>query len=108
MCKCSSDRRQEEITAEREEIDRQKKLLLKRRPTTEGGRKRNSSASSLHNGTDSTFLKPDAVPGSFSLQEYYEADEILKVCIGSKSNLQIVISEVFFLFNEIKCILQVL
>ncbi|GJQ71244.1 tlk [Trypoxylus dichotomus] len=72
-------RRQEEITAEREEIDRQKKLLLKRRPTSEGGRKRNSSASSLHNGTDSTFLKPDAVPGSFSLQEYYEADEILKL-----------------------------
>ncbi|KAI4461507.1 mixed lineage protein kinase [Holotrichia oblita] len=71
--------RQEEITAEREEIDRQKKLLLKRRPTSEGGRKRNSSASSLHNGTDSTFLKPDAVPGSFSLQEYYEADEILKL-----------------------------
>lgn len=72
-------RRQEEITAEREEIDRQKKLLLKRRPTSEGGRKRNSSASSLHNGTDSTFLKPDSVPGSFSIQEYYEADEILKV-----------------------------
>lgn len=33
----------------------------------------------MHNGTDTTFLKPDAVPGSFSLQEYYEADEILKV-----------------------------
>ncbi|KAK9889521.1 hypothetical protein WA026_006875 [Henosepilachna vigintioctopunctata] len=70
-------RRQEEITAEREEIDRQKKLLLKKRPsTTEGGRKRNSN---LHNGTDSGFLKPDAVPGSFTLQEYYEADEILKL-----------------------------
>lgn len=75
-------RRQEEITAEREEIDRQKKLLLKKRPSnSESGRKRNNSnaTSTLHNGTDSTFLKPDAVPGSFSLQEYYEADEILKV-----------------------------
>lgn len=71
-------RRQEEITAEREEIDRQKKLLVKKRPSnSEGGRKRNNSA--LHNGTDVTFLKPDAVPGSFTLQEYYEADEILKV-----------------------------
>nr|CAI5845701.1 unnamed protein product [Callosobruchus analis] len=76
-------RRQEEITAEREEIDRQKKLLVKKRPSNnESGRKRNnSSASSLHNGTaDSAgFLKPDAVPGSLTLQEYYEADEILKL-----------------------------
>lgn len=104
-------RRQEEITAEREEIDRQKKLLLKKRPTnSETGRKRAGSQSSssnsgacgtgpggpspsnstvaslppgtstvLHNGTDNaTFLKPDALPG-FSQQEYYEADEILKL-----------------------------
>ncbi|XP_074031835.1 tousled-like kinase isoform X6 [Leptinotarsa decemlineata] len=72
-------RRQEEITAEREEIDRQKKLLLKKRPSnTESGRKRNNS-NALHNGTDSGFLKPDAVPGSLTLQEYYEADEILKL-----------------------------
>ncbi|XP_076266174.1 tousled-like kinase isoform X4 [Rhynchophorus ferrugineus] len=75
-------RRQEEITAEREEIDRQKKLLLKRRPSNSegGGRKRNNS-NALHNGTttDSGFLKPDTVPGSLTLQEYYEADEILKL-----------------------------
>ncbi|CAH1122501.1 unnamed protein product [Ceutorhynchus assimilis] len=75
-------RRQEEITSEREEIDRQKKLLLKKRPSNSegGGRKRNNS-SALHNGTttDSGFLKPDAVPGSLTLQEYYEADEILKL-----------------------------
>lgn len=33
----------------------------------------------LHNGTDPpTFLKPDPLP-TFSWQEYYEADEILKV-----------------------------
>lgn len=73
-------RRQEEITAEREEIDRQKKLLMKKKPNSDVRKRNNSNASStLHNGTDSTFLKPDAVPGSFSMQEYYEADEILKV-----------------------------
>lgn len=91
-------RRQEEITAEREEIDRQKKLLMKKRPTnSETGRKRAGSQSGtagvgaavgqatgtgaavLHNGTDAaTFLKPEALP-TFSQQEYYEADEILKV-----------------------------
>ena len=86
-------RRQEEITAEREEIDRQKKMLLKKRPSnSETGRKRSNSqqqqqqqqqqqgqaSAILHNGTDATFLKPDAIPG-FSWQEYYEADEILKV-----------------------------
>ncbi|XP_055526108.1 serine/threonine-protein kinase tousled-like 2 isoform X2 [Wyeomyia smithii] len=102
-------KRQEEITAEREEIDRQKKLLMKKRPTnSETGRKRNNSstsaaaaaaaaaagsstttvaaasqlASSLHNGNENTFLKPDPVVGSgstFTIQEYYECDEILKL-----------------------------
>ncbi|XP_063233309.1 serine/threonine-protein kinase tousled-like 2 isoform X3 [Bacillus rossius redtenbacheri] len=77
-------RRQEEITSEREEIDRQKKMLVKKRPSNnETGRKRNSTQSQgsvavLHNGTDATFLKPDPVPG-MSWQEYYEADEILKL-----------------------------
>lgn len=129
-------RRQEEITSEREEIDRQKKMLVKKRPSNSetGGRKRASSQSGtgtstastnsvpinstapavstppaalpsatinnnnqvtgattgtvLHNGTvapssaldTATFLKPEAVPG-LSWQEYYEADEILKVNI---------------------------
>lgn len=86
-------RRQEEITSEREEIDRQKKSLVKKRPTnTEGGRKRNTSSTSstppaststanLHNGGDTTFLKPEPVGNSstFTLQEYYECDEILKL-----------------------------
>ncbi|BES96708.1 S_TKc [Nesidiocoris tenuis] len=96
-------RRQEEIAAEREEIDRQKKLLTKKRPTnSETGRGKRSGSSGgaggagsggnslpggggagagsqavLHNGTD-TFLKPDPVP-TMSAQEYYEADEILKL-----------------------------
>jgi tousled-like kinase len=84
-------RRQEEITSEREEIDRQKKSLVKKRPNTEGGRKRNTSSSTsttpapsssnLHNGGDVTFLKPEPVGSSstFTLQEYYECDEILKL-----------------------------
>jgi tousled-like kinase len=87
-------RRQEEITSEREEIDKQKKSLVKKRPTnTESGRKRNNSsttttaspastsATNLHNGGDATFLKPEPVSNSstFTLQEYYECDEILKL-----------------------------
>ncbi|KAG4068709.1 hypothetical protein HA402_002400 [Bradysia odoriphaga] len=82
-------RRQEEISAEREEIDRQKKLLMKKRPSNaETGRKRNnltggtqsgSSTSNLHNGSDATFLKPDPVSGGYTMQEYYECDEILKL-----------------------------
>lgn len=85
------NRRQEEITAEKEEIDRQKKLLFKKRPSNNeggGGRgKRTANAATpttpqpqpLHNGTDPpTFLKPDPLP-SMTWQEYYEADEILKV-----------------------------
>ncbi|KAK9501708.1 hypothetical protein O3M35_012384 [Rhynocoris fuscipes] len=90
-------RRQEEISTEREEIDRQKKLLTKRRPSNSETRKRAGSSSGsnsvggnsglgggsgsgvavLHNGTD-TFLKPEPVP-TMSAQEYYEADEILKL-----------------------------
>lgn len=39
----------------------------------------NTGSTTLHNGTDTaTFLKPEALPG-FSWQEYYEADEILKL-----------------------------
>lgn len=88
-------RRQEEIAAEREEIDRQKKVLMKKRPSNnEHSRKRNTSTSStstatatgsaslnaaLHNGDSGGFLKPDAVAGGFTQQEYYESDEILKL-----------------------------
>lgn len=86
-------RRQEEITSEREEIDKQKKSLVKKRPINpESNRKRNSSTTAaspsssstttnLHNGGDATFLKPEPVASSstFTLQEYYECDEILKL-----------------------------
>lgn len=95
-------RRQEEIATEREEIDKQKKLLLKKRPSnSETGRKRSQPQPSLHNGTEATFLKPDAVPGSYTWQEYYEADEILKVlnflnyCFNNLSIVYINSSEIF-------------
>lgn len=104
-------RRQEDITTEKEEIDRQKKLLLKKRPSNNeggGGRgKRTSSASApstpqpqpLHNGTDApTFLKPDPLP-SMTWQEYYEADEILKVNY---------ISYILILLNKHICLYRML
>jgi tousled-like kinase len=81
-------RRQEEISSEREEIDKQKKSLIKKKPTNaESGRKRNSSApssstsSAVVNGGDATFLKPEPVSSNniFTIQEYYECDEILKL-----------------------------
>lgn len=84
-------RRQEEIASEKEEIDRQRKALGKKRPNTESGRKRHSStttaspastsSTSIHNGGDATFLKPEPVAGSstFTQQEYYECEEILKL-----------------------------
>ena len=79
-------RRQEEITAEREEIDKQKKILVKKKPSNSElrGKRNNISTSStattiaaMHNGTE-TFAKPEAV-ATHTLQEYYEADEILKL-----------------------------
>lgn len=96
-CIYSFYRRQEEIAAEREEIDRQKKSLMKKRPNNEGGRKRNNSSTTstastatlstttgstnLHNGNDNTFLRPEPVSNNstFTIQEYYECDEILKL-----------------------------
>lgn len=80
-------RRQEEIATEREEIDKQKKILMKKRPSNSDSRKRSNSststssslAASLHNGDSGGFLKPDAVAGGYTQQEYYECDEILKL-----------------------------
>lgn len=89
-------RRQEEIATEREEIDKQKKLLLKKRPSnSETGRKRSQPQPSLHNGTEATFLKPDAVPGSYTWQEYYEADEILKVSQRFTNAFFLYVSDLF-------------
>lgn len=63
---------------------------MKKRPTNTESRKRNNSSttatpstsvSNLHNGSDVTFLKPEPVANSstFTIQEYYECDEILKL-----------------------------
>ncbi len=96
------NRRQEELAAEREEIDRQKKLLAKKRPTNESGRKRASSSGAacnvpnssgpgggvLHNGTSGDGSGGTGTGGggavnkqenALTLQEYYEQDEILKL-----------------------------
>ncbi|CAG7734829.1 unnamed protein product [Allacma fusca] len=79
-------RRQEEISTEKEEIDRQRKLLGKRRPPANdsqgSSRKRggaNSGTTTLHNGTSSDgFVKPESVR-ELTWQEYYESDEIFKL-----------------------------
>ncbi|XP_071748109.1 serine/threonine-protein kinase tousled-like 2 isoform X2 [Lepeophtheirus salmonis] len=95
-------KRQEEIANEKEEIDRKRKLLYKRKPTENGtgGRKRStsnsgisssictsgipsnvgSSTGSLHNGTadETMFTKPPPRDG-MTMQEYYEAEEILRL-----------------------------
>ena len=91
-------KRQEELGTLREEIDRQRKLLGKRKPTAEtpsgttrkrvaagtgsnsgsnSGQSSNSTNSStVLNGTET--LKGD-LNREFNIQEYYEAEEILKV-----------------------------
>ncbi|XP_065578334.1 serine/threonine-protein kinase tousled-like 2 isoform X3 [Artemia franciscana] len=82
-------KRQEELAQMREEIERQRKILGKRKPTessTGSTRKRAvSNAGSLSstttatalNGTDSVLkLDPNR---ELTMQEYYEADEILKL-----------------------------
>ncbi len=104
-------KRQEDINNEREEIERKKKLLVKRKPSEGGsaGRKRsaaaaaaaasnngansNASASSsasgsgvqLHNGSnndETLFTKPPPRDG-MTPQEYYEAEEILRLRLNS-------------------------
>ncbi|XP_076061798.1 tousled-like kinase isoform X3 [Oratosquilla oratoria] len=73
-------KRQEELQAEKEEIDRQRKMLMKRKPQ-EGGsntRKRGGSTqnqvSNLANGMGAEHDNRD-----LTLQEHYEAEEILKL-----------------------------
>lgn len=93
-------KRQEELGTLREEIDRQRKLLGKRKPSAETPtgttRKRvaantgsnsgsnsqpsnSTSTSAVLNGTET--LKGD-MNREFNIQEYYEAEEILKVLIN--------------------------
>ncbi|XP_037085167.1 LOW QUALITY PROTEIN: serine/threonine-protein kinase tousled-like 2, partial [Pollicipes pollicipes] len=71
-------KRMEDLSASREELDRQKKLLAKRKPTSaESARKRGGGAGTAQqNGGE--FVRPED-PGRLSGQEYYEADEIIKL-----------------------------
>lgn len=96
-------KKQEEIGSEREEIDRKRKLLLKKKPATidkegGGGRKRAAAQSqnlntsiqmsstpeqhiNMNNGQnneETTFIKPPP-RDILTMQEYYEAEEILKL-----------------------------
>merc|ERR1719339_750238 len=86
-------KRQEEISTEREEIDKKKKQLAKKRP--DDGRKKSANANAnnanslgqdqhqigMNNGSSSeetTFIKPPP-RDALTMQEYYEAEEILRL-----------------------------
>ena len=76
---CPHCRRMEDLAASREELDRQKKLLAKRKPSSaESARKRAGSAPQAVQQNGGEFVRPED-PGRLSGQEYYEADEIIKV-----------------------------
>ncbi|KAH7961531.1 hypothetical protein HPB52_009579 [Rhipicephalus sanguineus] len=82
-------RKQEQITSEREEIERQRKLLCKKKPTT--GQPKGKGAVASNNGAGAAssglangeFVKPES-PKDLALlrlswYEYYEQEEILKL-----------------------------
>uniref|UniRef100_L7M7M9 non-specific serine/threonine protein kinase n=1 Tax=Rhipicephalus pulchellus TaxID=72859 RepID=L7M7M9_RHIPC len=82
-------RKQEQITSEREEIERQRKLLCKKKPTT--GQPKGKGAVASNNGAgpassglaNGEFVKPES-PKDLALlrltwYEYYEQEEILKL-----------------------------
>ena len=88
-------KKQEEISAEREEIDKRRKLLAKKKPVDkEDGRKKGTAVAAnnvnnqnleqqmgLHNGVsteETTFIKPPP-RDAMTMQEYYEAEEILRL-----------------------------
>lgn len=69
-------KKQEQISLEREEIERQRKLLGKRKPNANQPKGRGNNGSvGLSNGD---FIKPD-FPKDLSWSEYYEQEEILKL-----------------------------
>lgn len=82
-------RKQEQITSEREEIERQRKLLCKKKPLT--GQPKGKGAGASNNGAGAAssalangeFVKPES-PKDLALlrltwYEYYEQEEILKL-----------------------------
>lgn len=75
-------RRQEELQANKEEIDRQRKLLLKRKPVESGSNSRKRGANSSQSQVIGNL--PNGLGGEhdhrdLTIQEYYESEEILKV-----------------------------
>lgn len=75
-------RRQEELQANREEIDRQRKLLMKRKPVEGGSNSRKRGANSNQGqggGNLPNGLGGDHEHRDLTIQEYYESEEILKV-----------------------------
>lgn len=81
-------RKQEQITSEREEIERQRKLLCKKKPTTgqpkgKGAAANNGASTASASLANGEFVKPES-PKDLSLlrltwYEYYEQEEILKL-----------------------------
>ena len=68
---------------EKEEIDRQRKSLLKRKPNEAGTNSRKRAAANNNQSQNLSNL-PNGLGGEsdhrdLTLQEYYEAEEILKV-----------------------------
>ncbi|XP_071552356.1 serine/threonine-protein kinase tousled-like 1 isoform X3 [Panulirus ornatus] len=75
-------KRQEELQANREEIDRQRKLLLKRKPSEGGSNSRKRGANSNQGqgaGNLPNGLGGDHDHRDLTIQEYYESEEILKL-----------------------------
>ena len=86
-------KRQEEITQEREEIDKRRKTLQRKKPVDKETKrsaqanaannsgKFNESHNMLQNGggnDETTFIRPPA-RDALTMQEYYESEEILKL-----------------------------
>lgn len=83
LCFCINNRRQEEISTEKDDIDRQRKLLGKRRPQIVDGQgpgRKGRGNTSAHNGSSDGFVKPgETKERELTWQEFYESDEIFKV-----------------------------
>ncbi|XP_045612072.1 serine/threonine-protein kinase tousled-like 2 isoform X6 [Procambarus clarkii] len=75
-------KRQEELQANREEIDRQRKLLMKRKPSESGSNSRKRATNSNQGqvgGNLPNGLGGDHDHRDLTIQEYYESEEILKL-----------------------------
>ncbi|XP_039271234.2 serine/threonine-protein kinase tousled-like 1-B [Styela clava] len=69
------DRKRETINKEKEDIEKEKKILNKRKPTN----LRNKQAADA----EGTFVKPKEVREQFTVQEYHERDEVLRLRLNA-------------------------